>query len=139
MAKQMDRKFKSFLIGLLMVFVACCILAIGYKTATIIEWETCRDRMATELGVSPTNEAIIQAWYDKVDLLIPPGTNRKDAITALDQFAPVTTQNLGDTLDGGFVELTSLKVCWFPVNSIRFWFFYSKDGKLKVIRNEPSN
>ena len=139
MTKQQDRMYKRILIGLLLFFAACCIVAIGYKTATIIEWETCRDRMATELDVSPTNEAVIYAWYDKLDPLLPPGTNRNDVITTLEQFAPVVTQNQGSTLDGGFVEMTSLQVCWFPANSIRFLLFYSKDGKLEEIRVDPSD
>lgn len=92
-----------------------------------------------ELGVSSTNVAVVHAWYDKVSLLLPPGTDRNDVIRILKQFAPVATQNQGRIANDGFVELTSLQVCWFHENTISFLLYYSKNDLLEEIRIDPSD
>lgn len=137
--KNRQHLISGIISGCIAIAAICCITLALYTLATTIEWQICRNRMASELGVSSNDAAITNAWYDKLVLLFPPGTYRKDIISSLPNMAPIETRDFGKLLDGSRMELIIIKPCLFPVNSFRFLFYYSDDNALREIRIDSSD
>jgi len=131
MEKAVRRPFNRWVIGGVIIVMLCCFVPVSYMTIREIEGEICYRRIASELNVAPTYEAISAALYAQVDGALYPGMDREQVIAALEQIAPVATHNEGPTFGGGFVEFTMLKICFFSTSDVTLLIYYSYEGKFR--------
>jgi hypothetical protein len=128
-----NRKNKHLIFIILIVVIIFCGLPLAYIVAPELEESICYGRIAKELKVAPTYEAIGSALLTRIKEDLHIGMDQDQVIAYLEQIAPIDNRVEGTGWDGGHVEFTGLKMCLFSDNDIVLLIYYSPANRLEEV------
>lgn len=129
-----NKQFNNCLLNGILVFVlVCCISVVAYQALIAIDGRSCYKRIAKNLGVEPDFFAIREAYFEQVDEDLSPGMSRNEVIGVLEKIGKVVPIQLGDMANGGSLERTRIRICFFYENDVSFLIRYTPDDKLMSI------
>jgi hypothetical protein len=133
MKRLRDLTKKPLVIIGISLLLLCGLAPILFIGVTEVESKICYQSVANEYNVQPTYLDIKKALDKKVTTELAFGMDRAEVIAILEQIAPVATSFQGKTLNGGYQELTWLKICSFNRFDIPYLINYSGNNKLQEV------